>query len=53
MNADELRALAAAVVRLVPDRRDPEAFHLSKSDIAARLRRLAAEAERQAPRRAA
>jgi hypothetical protein len=45
---DELRALAAAVARLLPDRRDPEAFHMSKSEIAARLRRLARAAERRA-----
>ncbi len=45
--AAELRDLAAAVVRLVPDRRDPEAFHADKSEIAARLRRVAALVERR------
>jgi hypothetical protein len=44
---DELRALAAAVARLVPDRRDPDAFHVLKDHIAARLRALAATAERR------
>lgn len=49
--ADELRRLAHAVARLLPDRRDPEAFHANKSEIAARLRRLAAEAERRPSQR--
>ena len=48
IDPDELRRLAEQVARLVPDRRDPEAFHMSKSEIAARLRRLAARAERAA-----
>lgn len=39
--ADELAALAAQVARLSPDRRDPEAFHADKSEIACNLRRLA------------
>ena len=42
---DELRALADAVRQLTPDRRDPERFHVSKDEIAARLRRLARRAE--------
>ncbi len=36
-----LDALAGQVVRLCPDRRDPERFHADKSEIAAELRRLA------------
>ncbi len=36
-----LCTLAARVARLIPCRRDPEAFHLEKADIAAELRRLA------------
>lgn len=48
MTAPEaLRALAIDVRRLVPDRRDPEAFHMSKSEIENRLRRLARDLERQ------
>ena len=45
--ASELLALADAVRCLVPDRRDPERFHIDKHDIAARLRRLAAVVERR------
>lgn len=45
--AAELRDLAAAVARLLPDRRDPERFHADKSEIAARLRRIARAAERR------
>jgi len=38
--------LADKVRRLPPpDRRDPERFHLAKSDLAAELRRVAREAE--------
>jgi len=37
----ELIALASRVLRLVPDRRDPEAFHIEKSELASALRRLA------------
>ena len=36
-----LDELAGRVARLVPCRRDPEAFHLEKAEIAATLRRLA------------
>lgn len=36
-----LDELAGRVARLIPCRRDPEAFHLEKADIAAELRRLA------------
>lgn len=39
--AAELDALACAVGRLSPSHRDPEAFHVSKSEIVAELRRLA------------
>lgn len=45
--AGRLFALADAVRRLPPpDRRDPERFHLAKSDLAAELRRVAIDAER-------
>ncbi len=36
-----LHDLARDVQRLIPDRRDPEAFFVEKSEIAARLRQLA------------
>lgn len=36
-----LRKLAARVDRNVPNHRDPEAFHVEKSEIAGELRRLA------------
>ena len=39
--AADLEALAAAVGRLSPDRRDPERFHMDRSEIVAELRRLA------------
>ena len=39
--ADELRRLASEVARLVPDRHDPEAFFVNRSEIAAQLRKLA------------
>lgn len=38
---DELDAIAEAVCRLLPDHRDPEAFHLAKADAVWRIRRLA------------
>lgn len=45
--ARRLHDLAEAARRLPPpDRRDPERFHLAKSELAAELRRLAAEAAR-------
>ena len=45
--AGRLFDLADAVRRLPPpDRRDPERFHVAKSDIAAELRRVATDAER-------
>lgn len=36
-----LRALAARLARLVPDRRDPHRFHEEKGDMVAELKRLA------------
>ncbi len=36
-----LDELAGRVARLIPCRRDPEAFHIEKAEIAATLRRLA------------
>jgi hypothetical protein len=36
-----LEALAARLARLSPSHRDPERFHLEKSGLAAKLRRLA------------
>lgn len=36
-----LRKLAARVERNMPNHRDPEAFHVEKSEIACELRRLA------------
>lgn len=45
-SAEKLTNLAAQVARLCPDHRDPEAFHLAKSEIVATLRRLAREAGR-------
>lgn len=38
---DELDAIAEAVCRLLPDHRNPEAFHLAKADAVWRIRRLA------------
>ncbi|WP_088364862.1 hypothetical protein [Acetobacter pasteurianus] len=37
---DELEAIAQLVDRLLPDRRDPEAFHAAKSEAVGRLRGL-------------
>lgn len=37
---DELEAIAQLVARLLPDRRDPEAFHVAKSEAVGRLRGL-------------
>lgn len=42
---ERLRQLAGVVRRLAPDRRQPDRFHETKSDIEAELRRLAAELE--------
>ena len=47
--ADRLFDLADAVRWLPPpDRRDPERFHIAKSDLAAELRRVAHDAQRRA-----
>ena len=40
---DQLSRLAARVARLTPSHRDPECFHLEKSEVVAELRRLARE----------
>ncbi len=45
-DAQQLRNLAQAVRRLGPDYRDPERFHVEKSEIAAKLMMLADLAER-------
>jgi hypothetical protein len=49
--AQSLRDLSQAVRRLGPDHRDPERFHVEKSEIAARLSDLAERLERFRPRR--
>lgn len=41
VTAADLDRLAGAVARLSPSHRDPEAFHVSKSEVVAELRRLA------------
>lgn len=41
-----LHDLASAVRRLSPSHRDPERFHMDKSEIERALRRLARQAER-------
>ena len=38
-----LSSLAARVARLTPSHRDPERFHVEKSEVVAELRRLARE----------
>jgi len=38
-----LADLARRVARLSPDRRDPEKYHMEKSEIAAALRRIASQ----------
>ncbi len=48
--AGRLFDLADAVRRLPPpDRRDPERFHIEKSELAAELRAVAHDAERRNP----
>jgi hypothetical protein len=37
----ELEAIARRLDRLMPDRRDPERFHVEKSELAGELRRMA------------
>lgn len=44
--ADQLTELARRVLRLRPSHRDPEEFHVEKSEIANELRRLARGDER-------
>lgn len=46
--AELLRSLASRVERNVPHHRDPEQFHIEKSEIASELRRIA---KRDTPRR--
>lgn len=41
-----LAALSRRVAHLGPDHRDPERYHLEKSEIVAELRRMAGEASR-------
>lgn len=41
--ADKLEELARRVDRLIPRRRDPDAFHEEKSEIVAQLREVARE----------
>lgn len=43
--AERLEELARRVDRNVPDRRNPEAWHAEKSDIASQLRQAAKEAK--------
>ena len=45
-DAQALADLARRLERLRPSHRDPEQFHIEKSEIAAELRRLARAAER-------
>ena len=40
-----IRALAGRVQRLLPNRRDPEAYHYEREDIAHQLRKLARRVE--------
>jgi hypothetical protein len=41
MSRDEIHRLAQLAARLMPDRRDPEAFHIAKSELVSGLRKLA------------
>ena len=43
MTATDLEQLADRVRRLRPDRRDPERYHVDKSEIERELRRMARE----------
>lgn len=45
-----LRRIADELVRLGPDRRDPELFHQTKSDLVHELRRLALGLDQAVPR---
>ena len=49
--AKRLDELANRVRRLSPDRRDPERYHLDKSEIERDLRRLAREVSLNGPNR--
>ncbi|MGH7117982.1 MAG: hypothetical protein ACREFP_03145 [Acetobacteraceae bacterium] len=46
--AEEAHRLAEVAHRLIPDRRDPERFHLERDEIERGLRRLARRLEREA-----
>jgi hypothetical protein len=48
--ADKLQELAKRVDRNIPLRRDPDAFHEEKSEIAEQLRKAAKEVENEAKR---
>jgi hypothetical protein len=48
-DAERLRELSRDVRRLCPDHRDPEDFHIRKSEIAAKLADLAKRLERFRP----
>ncbi len=48
--ADELRRLAGLARRLLPDRRDPERFHLERDHLERRLAALARRVEREGVR---
>lgn len=45
VGAETLRILAGRVQRLLPSRRDPEAYHHEREDIAYQLRKLARRVE--------
>lgn len=47
--ADELDAIAGMVRRLLPDRRDPEAFHVAKAEAVDRIRRIARKIRAENP----
>lgn len=49
VESQQLRDLSRAVRRLGPDSRDPERFHIEKSEIATRLADLATRLERVRP----
>jgi hypothetical protein len=45
----ELLALVERVLRMFPDRRDPERWHIDKDAVVKRLRALARQIEERAP----
>lgn len=47
--ADELDTIAGMVRRLLPDRRDPEAFHVAKAEAADRIRQIARKIRAENP----